>query len=118
MALVEDAGFGDCIHRAWNETQRVNPLTNNLVGRCLAAVFVREMLAGTRFHTSTHPEWLKWEGLATASVGKGRRQLVCVVKSGEMVIKKASRDSVPLSLVSALPPVPTATEADQLGQWY
>lgn len=39
------------------------------------------------------------------------------VKSGEMVRKKASRGSVPLSLVSVLPPVPTATEVDQLSQW-
>lgn len=59
MALVEDAGFGECIHRAWNEMQRDNPLMNNLVGRFLAAMFVGKMLSETRSHTSTHPEWLK-----------------------------------------------------------
>lgn len=111
MALIEDAGSGECIHRAWNEMQGDSPLTSNLAGGCLAAVFVGETLTGTRFQTSTHP------GLATASVGKGRRQLMCVVKSWDTVKKKALHGSVPLSLVSVLPPVPTATEIDQLRQW-
>lgn len=63
MALIEDAGSGECIHRTWNEMQRDNPSTSNLAGGCLAAVFVGETLTGTRFQTSTH------SGLATASVG-------------------------------------------------
>lgn len=34
MGLVQAAGFGEHIHQIWNETQRDNPLTNNLE-RCL-----------------------------------------------------------------------------------
>lgn len=116
MGLVQAAGFGEHPHQTWNETQRDDPLTNILV-RCLEQLVVGEGLTEAGFQTSTHPEWFKCKGPTIASVVEDGRQLMALVKSREIVRKRALHGSVSLSLVSALLPVPPATEVDQLGQW-
>lgn len=48
------------------------------------ALVVGDGLTEAGFHTSTHPEWVKWEGPTTARFIKGGRQPGAVVKKGRL----------------------------------
>lgn len=46
------------------------------------ALVVGDGLTEVEFYTSTHPEWVKWEGPTTARFSKDWRQPMAVVKKG------------------------------------
>lgn len=80
------------------------------------ALVVGDGLNEAEFHTSTHPEQVKWEGPTTARFSKDGKQLMAVVKRGEC----KTEDNAWFYLTQlgvCLASCPTATEVDQLGQW-
>lgn len=80
------------------------------------ALVVGDGLTEVGFHTSTHPEWVKWEGPTTARFSKDGRQSMAVVKRGDCKMEDNAWFCVTQPGV-CLASCPAATEVDQFGQW-